>query len=141
MRCADYSQINANCMQKWVLHIHYLIKLFESISYQTNRKSSSPYAPEAVIVFAGLDHPNERIGTVLKLTISSWWWSWQLTQILFITSKGEWEDMPFVLGGPSEPVLNTSPQSEMLTLFIELGSWVINNNESNNTPESSCNRI
>jgi hypothetical protein len=49
--------------------------------------------------------------------------------------------MPFVLGGPSEPVLNTSPQSEMLTPFIELGSRVINNNDSNKTPESSCNRI
>jgi hypothetical protein len=49
--------------------------------------------------------------------------------------------MPFVLGGPLEPVLNTSPQSEMLILLFELGSRVINNNDSNTTPESSCNRM
>jgi hypothetical protein len=39
-----------------------LLKTF--ITFQTNRKSSSPYVPEAVTVFAGSRSPDERFGTV-----------------------------------------------------------------------------
>jgi hypothetical protein len=39
-----------------------LLKTF--IAFQTNRKSSSPYVSEAVIVFAGPRSPDERFGTV-----------------------------------------------------------------------------
>ncbi len=45
--------------------------------------------------------------------------------------------MPFVLGGPSEPVLNTSPQSEMLTPFFNITE---ENNSTKNLPKHSRNR-